>query len=247
MKTKIEFKRFFSVDSPKAIKADKYGYLNGINYMSPARSGGVGNLCSHMSKGCEALCLGLESGQASMVSAKTNWTNSVRESRKRKAVYFMHERQAYLAEMFAHIGKLVARAKKLDRKLCVRLNGATDIAYEGLKGPNGLNVFETFPNVQFVDYTKNWTRFNRALPANLHLTFSRSETNEAKALELLARGINVAVVFAEVPATWQGFQVVDGDSHDLRHLDPRGAVGNVIGLSPKGNKAKRDASGFVVR
>ena len=29
------FPRFFSVDSPKAVKAQKYGWLNAINYMSP--------------------------------------------------------------------------------------------------------------------------------------------------------------------------------------------------------------------
>ena len=68
------------------------------------------------------------------------------------------------------------------------------------------------------------------------------------AIELLARGINVAVVFRKaLPETWQGFQVINGDLHDLRHLDPRGEIGTVIGLAPKGRKAKRDTSGFVVR
>jgi hypothetical protein len=82
---KLQFKRFFSVDSPKAIKAKKYRYLNAINYMAPHKSAGIGNLCSHASPGCINLCLGRESGQASMVSANTNWTNSTRDSRERKA------------------------------------------------------------------------------------------------------------------------------------------------------------------
>jgi hypothetical protein len=86
------------------------------------------------------------------------------------------------------------------------------------------------------------------LPANYHLTFSRSEENEATALELLARGVNVAAVFAgDKPAIWNGFAVIDGDEHDLRQLDPRGERGFVIALSPKGRKAKRDMSGFVIR
>ena len=38
--------------------------------------------------------------------------------------------------------------------------------------------------------------------------------------------------------------MIDGDLHDLRHLDPKGVV---VGLSSKGNKVKRDMSGFVVR
>ena len=82
------------------------------------------------------------------------------------------------------------------------------------------------------------------LPRNYHLTFSRSETNEADCLDVLRAGGTVAVVFANKPDTWHGFPVIDGDKHDLRHLDPRGVV---VGLSPKGLKAKRDTSGFVVR
>jgi hypothetical protein len=85
------------------------------------------------------------------------------------------------------------------------------------------------------------------LPANYHLTFSRSESNEADCIKLLDRGVNVAAVFQTVPASWQGFNVIDGDKHDLRQLDPRGPIGTVIGLLPKGRKAKQDTSGFMVR
>jgi hypothetical protein len=105
-------------------------------------------------------------------------------------------------------------------------------------------IFSAFPRIQFVDYTKNPNRFARQLPANYYLTFSRSESNEADSLRLLAAGHNVAVVFAARPSHWNGYRVIDGDLHDLRHLDPKGVV---VGLSPKGNKAKRDMSGFVVR
>ena len=263
----VQFERFFSMDSAKAIKAQEYGYLNAINYMAPHKSAGVGNLCSHASPVCIELCLGLESGQASMVSAKTNWTNAVRESRGRKARYFMHQRKAFMGEMLLHIARAVRSSKAKDMKVCVRPNGASDIAYEGIRVEiseafaaylsevSGLEVypglhtiFSAFPSVQFVDYTKNHTRFNRKLPANYHLTFSRSEINEAIALELLAKGVNVAVIFASgLPAVWHGFEVVDGDKHDLRHLDPKGARGFVIGLSPKGHKAKKDQNGFVLR
>jgi hypothetical protein len=100
-----------------------------------------------------------------------------------------------------------------------------------------------------VDYTKSVKRAlehaRGQLPSNYHLTFSRSETNEAQCLEVLAAGGNVAVVFAgSFPVEYLGFPVINGDAHDLRHLDPRGCV---VALSPKGTRAKRDASGFVVR
>jgi hypothetical protein len=138
-------------------------------------------------------------------------------------------------------------AAKRGFKLCVRLNGPSDIAWEGIRLADGKNLFERFPDVEFVDYTKIAHRFERKLPPNYHLTLSRSETNEGECLEALARGINVAVVFADKPAAWHGFKCIDGDEHDLRQLDPRGAQGVVIALLPKGSKAKRDVSGFVVR
>lgn len=242
--------RIFSTDSPKAIKADEYGYVNGIHYMAPHSVAGVGNLCPNSSTSCRALCLGMYSGQAAMVSDLEHGTNNVRESRINKARMFMHNRAAYMALVVAEIEKLVRRAYAMGKKLCVRMNGSTDIAWEGIacvrNGIKYRNVFEAFSDVQFVDYTKIASRFYRALPANLYLTFSRSETNENVAVQLLHQGHNVAVVFAgDKPTTWRGFPVIDGDKHDLRHLDPRG--GYVVGLSPKGNKAKRDSSGFVVR
>jgi hypothetical protein len=239
--------RIFSVDSAKALKAQSFGYLNGIHYMAPHRTAGVGDLCGHASAGCIALCLGLYSGQAAMVADDSDLEgNSVRKSRADKARRFMRDRQIYMRDVFRSIELLVLRAKRMNLKLCIRMNGSTDIAWEGIRY-NGRNVFDTFPDIDFVDYTKNPKRFTRPLPPNLHMTFSRSETNEAQCLELLNRGVNVAVVFETVPKRWNGFKVIDGDKHDLRQLDPRGRKGVVIGLLPKGNHAKRDKSGFVVR
>ena len=63
------FQRFFSVDSPKAVKAQYYGWLNAINYMAPHRLAGVGNLCPNASAGCIALCLGEHSGNAALYPA----------------------------------------------------------------------------------------------------------------------------------------------------------------------------------
>jgi len=242
---KTRFKRFFSVDSPKAIKASKYGYLNAINYMAPFDMAGLGNVCPHASAGCVALCLGAYSGQAAM--RKEGEDNSVTLSRKAKIAYFMKEREAFLNEAAHHIEKLYNQAIDQGLELAVRLNGSSDIAFEGLRLKNGLSLFESFPNVQFLDYTKNASRLKRVLPKNYHLTFSRSETNETQAKALLKEGHNVAVVFAHglpVSRKLWGFHVIDGDKHDLRFLDPQGCV---VGLSPKGSKAKRDISGFVLR
>ena len=267
----LRFPRFFSIDDGKAVKAQTAarGWLNAINYMAPAATAGVGNLCPFSSAGCRALCLGTESGQAAM--RKAGEDNSVTLSRKAKARFYMRERVAFMRECAIHIGRAYVRACKEGRRLCVRMNGATDVAWERavvdvdatlaarlsamsewIVAAGRVRLMDLFPEVQFVDYTKSFARmmaFCRGeLPANYHLTFSRSEDNEAECRQVLEAGGNVAVVFAaaELPTDYLGALVLDGDKHDLRHLDSRGH-GAVVGLKPKGNKAKRDASGFVVR
>jgi hypothetical protein len=246
--------RFFSVDSPKAVKAQAYGYLNAINYMAPASTGGVGNLCPHASPGCLALCLGWYSGQAAMLSNDKLETgsNAVRASRVRKARQFMHDRQAFMRAMMAGIDACIRKALRQGLKLCVRPNGATDIAWENVKfafADRQTSIIDLFSTVQFVDYTKNYRRMLRfcegKLPRNYHLTFSRSETNEAECADVLRAGGNVAVVSSRaMPSEYLGYPVIDGDKSDLRHLDPKACV---VWLTPKGRKAKADQSGMVLR
>lgn len=206
--------------------------------MAPHRLAGVGNLCPHASKGCVALCLGEHSGNAALYPA-------VLKSRIAKAQLLMRDRQAFLKEMTAGIRRARATAKHQKLKLCVRLNGATDVAWERLAPA----IFADNADLQFVDYTKSPKRALEhaagQFPANYHLTFSRSETNDDDCRRVLAAGGNVAVVFAgPFPAEYLGYPVINGDRHDLRHLDGRGVA---VALSPKGRKAKADKSGFVVR
>lgn len=233
------FTQFLSFDSPKAIKANKYGWLNAINYMAPADTAGVGNLCPWASNGCKALCLGEHSGQASM--RKEGEDNATTLSRKAKAIMFMKARASFMRELHAGIARAERKAKRLGMKLCIRLNGATDI--------NWVAVIKAYPHIQFVDYTKSVARALAAsagkLPSNYSITFSRTEANDSDCAAVLRAGGNVAVVSSlPIPATWQGYPVINGDLHDLRHLDPHGVV---VWLSPKGNRAKRDTSGFVLR
>ena len=199
-------------DNPKAIKAQKLGWLNSINYMAPHRLAAVGNFCPNASAGSVALCLGEHSGNAALYP-------TVLRSRIAKAQYFMRDRQAFMLEMVAHINAAKRAALKAGLKLCVRPNGATDLAWESIKMADRRSIVDAFPEVQFVDYTKS---VKRALahaagkfPANYHLSFSRSETNEAQCLEVLAAGGNVAVVFAGAfPTEYLGHRVIDGDEHD---------------------------------
>ena len=239
--------RIFSFDSAKAIKAQSYGYLNAIHYMAPASLSGV-NLCPKASEACKALCLGWTSGQAGMV-AKDDDLNSVRLSRLAKAKRFMKERKAYMRDVVRSIELGIKKAEKLGMKLCVRMNGSTDIAWECIAcerdGVSYRNLMLAFPDIQFVDYTKIATRLERKLPDNYYLILSRHEANDSDVVKIVSSGLgNAAVVFETVPMTWQGLTVIDGDKHDLRHLDPNGVI---VGLTPKGRKAKKDTTGFVIR
>ena len=105
---------------------------------------------------------------------------------------------------------------------------------------------QKFPDTQFYDYTKGFGRMAKFLnghyPSNYHLTFSRSEHNQKWCEMVLEMGGNVAVVFRDqLPKTWKGFEVVNGDENDLRFRDKKGVV---VGLIEKG-LAKQDETGFV--
>lgn len=229
--------RLFSLSSAKAIKADKFGYINAIHYLAPADLSGR-NVCVKATKGCKRACLGATAGMVALYS-------SVLRSRIAKTQRFFSDRKAYIGDVNQAIFALKRKAARAGKALCVRLNGSSDIAWDGVAP----QLFTDHPDVQFVEYTKIPGRFDRKLPPNLHLTFSRSESNEADCLRLLARGVNVAVIFdhGTRPTTWHGHEVIDGDQHDLRHLDPRGERGVVVGLSPKGRVINSDDTGFVLR
>lgn len=104
------------------------------------------------------------------------------------------------------------------------------------------NIFELFPEIQFYDYTKIPTRKVSHIK-NYHLTWSYSEANDKYAELFDDVQCNKAVVFRkELPDTFRGLKVIDGDKHDMRFLDKTNVV---VGLTAKG-MAKKDYSGFVV-
>jgi len=230
-----------SVDNPKASKATAYGFLNAILYMAPKDSAGVGDLCPH-SGTCAAICLGEHSGQASM--RKDGEDNAVTLARKARARAYMTERELFLRYVKFDIARLQGIAEGMGLKLCYRFNGSTDVGVPAW-------LCSLFPEVTFIDYTKNPNKMAQylagKLPTNYFVTFSRDTHNERLAERFLSQGGNVAVVFGNGrPDMWHGFAVIDGDKHDIRTPDMDGK-GVVIGLTPKGAKAKREAHGFVVR
>ena len=247
----FDVNRLLSTDNPKAAKAADFGWLNGIHYMAPATLSGF-NLCARSTPQCEELCLGWRAGQASMV-ANPDDMNAVRLSRIAKAQAYMTDRAAYMDMLCRAVDRLRVQGERFGLSVCVRPNGSTDVPFERVpvtwRGARYENIMAAFPSVQFTDYTKRWERFERPLPANYHLTFSRADGNSERALMLLDRGINVAVVSrrhdpkrGRYLEQWCGYAAINGDEHDLRHLDPKGVV---VALSPKGPAAKRMARADV--
>jgi hypothetical protein len=214
----------------KTVKGQKLGYMTGIMYLSPSTMSGK-NFCPNASKGCKAVCLNTAGrGQMTMVQ----------KARLAKSIFFIDNKQAFVAQLKVEIAALVKRANKNGFIPTVRLNGTSDLPFENM------GIMQAFPDVQFYDYTASPKRaiayINGEMPSNYHLTFSRKESNHAQA-ELIAKmGGNVAVVFTNLPDTYLGNKVIDGDKSDLRFLDDKGVV---VGLKAKG-KAKKDQSGFVV-
>lgn len=241
----VKRKPLLSTNNAKTIKGEKLGYMTYILYMSPftANSKGI-NVCSHASKGCADSCL-VGSGFGGMYE-------NVNKGRVAKTEYFLSSRVEFMFQLKSEIEKAI---KKHEGKAIVtfRLNGTSDLPYEKYKVfEGGKNIFEMFPDVQFYDYTKNYLRFDKVLPSNYHLTFSRSETNHEKAMELLKRGFNVAMVFDKLPSTFEGFEVINADLDDLRFLDKKGVICGLKykKMTGKGGAEKNKVafeSGFVIR
>ena len=233
--------KLLTTENAKTTKGESLGYLTAILYLAPSSLSGR-NVCSHASEGCIQACL---------FSAGMGAFSNVQDARVAKTKAFFANPKQFVEDLAKDIEAAQRKAAREGLELCVRLNGTSDLPWENLGGQAGVCLMRRFPGVRFYDYTKNPARIRAFLagrmPENYSLTFSRSECNGETALELAKAGANVAVVFAtkkgeDLPATWAGRPVVDGDLHDLRFLDGRGRI---VGLRAKG-KAKKDESGFVV-
>jgi len=212
----------------KTVKGTKLGYLTGIMYFAPANISGI-EVCPGRTFGCTASCL---------FTAGRGCYQKVTRARIIKTLAYHFDKPRFTLTIKESIRKLTVTAKNKRKKPVVRLNGTSDILWE-----RNTDIMQSFPEVQFYDYTKIHQRFQFQLPANYHLTYSLAEANDAQAREVLAKGGNVAAVFRDkaLPNTWLGYQVAPGDKSDLRFLDPKGVI---VGLYAKG-KARKDTSGFV--
>lgn len=231
----LPYKTILGESSTKTVKGESIGYLTGIVYLVPDHK-----LCP-MAKlaGCFIGCLN---------TAGRGAFNSVQEARKAKTAFFYENQEAFLLSVAADIWSLTRRAEKLGLIPLVRLNGTSDIPYENLIVVDGRNIFQEFPDTQFYDYTKIPSRnLKGKTTGNYDLTYSYSALTPEKITHkglLNPNNSRVAVVFMkkeDIPLSFNGWSVIDGDNTDVRHIEPKTVV---VGLYAKG-KAKKDYSGFT--
>ncbi len=195
---------------------------------------GAWNLCPLASKGCAAACLS-RSGQSGMPAQQ-------RAQTVRTAFLLARPHEFGLI-----LGAELRAAVRRHGAINLRLNTTSDIRWE-LVAPDMLDELSA-AGVTLYDYTA-WTPADRVESDAYRLTYSAKEpahTPDAYLAGILRSGGTVAMPFDTrrgdaLPATWQGFPVIDGDLSDERRSDPAGVI---VGLRAKGHEWRRDPSGFI--
>jgi len=225
----------------KTVKNDLKSY---IMYLSPFTQNSFGiNICPKATEGCAISAGCLVSGYRMSFAANV-------QARVRKTDFYIKERKAFCSMLFSELSEISRKAVKGGYQVAIRLNGTSDLDFFAIvKNQIGKDLL-SLENLVFYDYTKligKVVKYQEAMKAGKYfLTFSRSENNWTECLQALAMGVNVAVVFDRkkpLPATFEGFQVIDGDLSDIEMLSNSGVI---LGLKAKG-KAIKDTTGFVVR
>jgi len=222
----------------KTIKNESETY---ILYLSPYNlNDSKKNVCPFASAGCAKACLN---------SAGRGKFSNVQLARRRKTNLFFNDPQKFTQDLAIDLAKINNKALKESKSIYVRLNGTSDINFEKLL-KRYLNIsFAQFQGLKFYDYTKDK---NKALEYSTNekrekyrITYSRSEKDtESDIKNLLNNGVNVAAVFSkDLPNTYLGYPVINGDLTDLRFNDELGVI---IGLKAKGD-GKKDKTGFVIQ
>jgi hypothetical protein len=173
-------------------------------------------MCASRSPGCTQACL---------FTAGMGVYANVKSARIAKTRLFHQNRDTFKSMLFSELFKWNKKASKQGKQLACRLNVVSDVQWEKVVSRK---------------------MHDDSFPANYHLTFSRSETNDNDVQFLMENNcpINIAVVFDHklFPANYASRKVINGDETDLRFLDESGTI---VGLYAKG-RGKKDTSGFVI-
>ena len=180
--------------------------------------------------------------EACLVSAGRGRFDNVAQGRRRKTDWFMDDRDGFVVQLRKEMTSFIHTCKRQAVKPVFRLNTISDIQWERL-----IDIEDEFGDAFLYDYTKLAKRLGRT-PDNYKLMFSFSNASNYRNQLRTALRENtdtpIAVVFdCEIPETFLGLPVIDGDRSDIDNVQS-GRV--IIGLKAKG-QAKYDETGFVVR
>jgi hypothetical protein len=179
--------------------------------------------------------------------------HAVKRTLSYKTKQWLHMKNQFVNALIEDIKEANHKSKGKEKQLCVRLGITHDAIGCGMYNWESGNkrIYDLFPDVIFYEYTKaplKWRKKHNICGKNLHIVFSRTETNEASCIEELKELGKVAVIFEEVPKVFslgeKQFNVVDGDSHDLHFLHPAGCI---VGLKAKGPYILKDQTGLLIK
>ena len=264
--------KLLNIDAnPKTVKGQAHGYMTAILYLAPFSLSDV-NLCPTAEiAGCWKTCLnvqgrgGIPNGNWIHSAGRVAFSvpnNAIQRARLARTRLFNEDQPAFMDQLTHELAAFVKRAERKGLVPCVRLNGTSDILWERTGDRDDFTVFANFPSVQFYDYTKLPARLRQPLPPNYHLSVSWSGKNGRyqHMAELAARETGAPLVgvrhggWPDAGTHWSMSdlddiatragcrQVVNGDEHDLRFLDPPHSL---VVLKAKG-LARRESNGFVL-
>lgn len=191
--------------------------------LAPADASGPWNTCDRYTRDCRASCVLVTAGKGSVPN--------VVKARRVRTEFLASDPQSFVTILARELERATVKYGAVG----FRPNVASDLRWESI-APTLL----TLPGVHAYDYTKwNPVTDRDTLDGRYRIVYSLSERpgSDTVAREYLSNGGTVAVVFAvkrtgDLPDTWNGFPVVDGDLTDDRTTDPRGSV---VGLRAKGS------------
>lgn len=247
----------------KTVKGESHGYLTAVMYLAPFKVAGFNTCPMAEVADCWNACLntsgrgGIHSDTMAPYGIETP-DNVIQRARIARTRFYVDNRTAFIAQLYQEISKFIKRAERRDLIPAIRLNGTSDIDWTTLK--NGA-IMQAFPGVIFYDYTKVIKRAYQVQPENYHLSLSYSQANLKYSMSVLrahnTTGLNMVYVMRTEQAKHDAIAAgnalennghlpiknrIDGDTHDLRFLDPKNSI---VYLRAKG-PAKEDNTGFVL-
>ena len=202
---------------------------------------GKWDACPGATDACRFACVGSQTGQGRLSSSLI--------ARVGRTLAMLHDLDAFLACLDDEVSRLERAASRKGYRLAFRTNVSTDhprlAAY----------LAEKHPSVDFYDYTAVMANMRRK--DGVRRIYSRKDGRTEQTMRMLSEGHGVCVVFdvtarskGPLPATWEGYDVIDGDIDDLWFTRAPDSGPFVVGLRVKATTAdqlqRTIASGFAV-